>query len=43
VHRAGWEVPVGYVDLEILIETRDAKEGAVLDEALRRRGFDVRA
>jgi threonine dehydratase len=42
-HRAGWKVPVGYVDLEILIETRDAQEGAALDEALRRRGFDVRA
>ena len=42
-HRAGWKVPVGYVDLEILIETRDAREGAALDEALRRRGFDVRS
>jgi threonine dehydratase len=40
-HRAGWKVPVGFVDVEILVETRHAKHGAQVDDALRVRGFTV--
>jgi threonine dehydratase len=40
-YRAGWKVPVGFVDVEILVETRHAKHGADVDAALRARGFEV--
>lgn len=42
-YRAGWKVPVGFVDVDILVETRRAGAGAHVEEMLRRRGFDVRA
>jgi threonine dehydratase len=40
-YRAGWKVPVGFVDVEILVETRHAKHGADVDAALRAQGFTV--
>jgi threonine dehydratase len=40
-HRAGWKVPIGSVDVEILIETRHAREGAQVDELLRERGIEL--
>lgn len=42
-YRAGWKVPVGCVDVEILIETRHAREGAQIDELLRARGVELLA
>lgn len=41
-HRQGWKVPVGFVEVEILLETRRAGEGAAVDRALRAAGFEVR-
>jgi threonine dehydratase len=35
-YRAGWKVPVGFVDVEILLETRFDGQGAEIDELLRR-------
>lgn len=40
-HRQGWKVPVGSVDVEILVEVRDEGVGEVVDAALRRSGFDT--
>ena len=40
-YRAGWKVPVGFVDVEILVETRHSRHGADVDAALRARGFSV--
>jgi threonine dehydratase len=40
-YRAGWKVPVGSVDVEILIETRNAREGARVDELLLAEGFEL--
>jgi threonine dehydratase len=40
-YRAGWQVPVGSVDVEILIETRHPGQGAEVEERLRSRGFRV--
>ena len=39
--RAGWKVPLGFVDVEILVETRRAGAGEQIDAALRERGFDL--
>jgi threonine dehydratase len=41
-YRAGWRVPVGFVDVELLSETRYASQGAEVDAALRSRGFEIR-
>jgi threonine dehydratase len=41
--RSGWRVPIGSVDVEILIETRRAGQGTELEELLRRRGFELRS
>ena len=41
-HRAGWKVPVGFVDVEVLVETRRAGQSAQIDAALAARGFEVR-
>ena len=38
-HRAGWKVPVGFVDVEVLVETRHAGQGAEIDALLRARGL----
>jgi threonine dehydratase len=40
-YRAGWQVPVGFVDVELLIETRHSGQGAEVEELLRTRGFRV--
>jgi threonine dehydratase len=39
--RSGWRVPIGTVDVEILVETRRAGQGAQLDERLRAEGYEV--
>jgi threonine dehydratase len=39
--RSGWRVPIGTVDVEILVETRRAGQGAELDERLRAEGYEV--
>jgi len=38
-YRAGWQVPVGHVDVELLIETRHPGQGAEVEELLCARGF----
>ncbi len=38
-YRAGWKVPVGFVDVAVLIETRHPGQGAEVEELLRSRGF----
>jgi threonine dehydratase len=38
-YRAGWKVPVGFVDLELLIETRRPGQGEEIEALLRARGF----
>ncbi len=38
-YRAGWKVPVGSVDVEVLIETRNPGQGAQIEDLLRARGF----
>jgi len=38
-YRAGWQVPVGWVDVEILVETRSADQGPAIEALLRERGF----
>jgi len=40
-YRAGWHVPVGFVDVEVLIETRHPGQGVEVEELLRSRGFTV--
>jgi threonine dehydratase len=39
--RAGWQVPLGFVDLDLVVETRRAEAGPKLDTALRAAGFAV--
>jgi threonine dehydratase len=41
-YRAGFKVPLGMVDLDILVETRKAGAGELVDEALRARGYQIR-
>jgi len=41
-YRAGWKVPIGSVEVEVLVETRRAGQGAHIDQALAARGFEVR-
>ena len=41
--RAGFKVPLGMVDIDILVETRKAGAGSLVDEALRARGYDLRS
>lgn len=40
--RHGWQVPIGSVDVAILVETRREGEGRGIEEALRAHGFEVR-
>jgi threonine dehydratase len=42
-YRAGFKVPLGMVDIDILVETRKAGAGMLVDEALRSRGYDLRS
>jgi len=41
-YRAGWKVPVGFVDVEVLVETRGLAHGAEIDQRLRAEGFELR-
>lgn len=40
--RAGWQVPLGQVDIDVVVETRRADAGGLLDGALRAAGFEIR-
>lgn len=40
-HRAGWKVPVGHVDVEVLVETRHDGQAAEIDALLRERGIEL--
>ena len=40
-YRAGWKVPVGWVDVEILIETRNPGVGEVIARELAGAGYQV--
>jgi len=40
-YRAGWQVPVGFVDVEVLIETRHPGQGGEVEAVLAGRGFLV--
>jgi threonine dehydratase len=42
-YRAGWKVPVGFVDVEVLVETRHARHAGEIDAALRSGGFELRS
>jgi threonine dehydratase len=42
-YRAGYKVPAGLVDLEVLIETRQPGDGALIDAALAAAGLPPRA
>lgn len=39
--RSGWKVPVGSVEVEVLIQTRTAEAGPIIAERLREQGFQV--
>ncbi len=39
--RAGWQVPLGFVDIDLVVETRRADAGLKLEAALRVAGFQV--
>jgi threonine dehydratase len=41
-HRQGWKVPVGFVEVEILLETRRAGDTQEVDRALAAAGFELR-
>ncbi len=41
-YRAGWKVPVGFVDVEILVETRNLAHGLEIDARLRDSGLALR-
>ncbi len=38
-HRAGWKVPLGFVDVEVLVETRHPNQGEELSQRLRGLGL----
>jgi threonine dehydratase len=40
-HRMGWKVPIGYVDVEVVLEVRDASQGRKIDAELEAEGFRV--
>jgi threonine dehydratase len=40
-HRQGWRVPVGKVDVELLLEVRGPEDGVAVDRGLRAAGFQV--
>ncbi len=42
-HRGGWRVPIGFVDVDIQIETRRAGQGPEVEALLLERGFRARA
>jgi len=42
-YRAGFKVPLGMTDIDILVETRKAGAGESVDAALREQGYDLRS
>ncbi len=40
-HRAGWEIPLGWTEVEIILETRDREHGDEIVEQLTGIGFEV--
>lgn len=42
-YRAGFKVPLGMVDIDILVETRKSGAGELVDAALRAKGYDLRS
>jgi threonine dehydratase len=42
-HRSGWKVPLGSVDVEILVETRRPDHGSLVERRLAEAGFEVQA
>jgi threonine dehydratase len=42
-YRSGWKVPLGAVDVEILVETRRADHGSEVERRLAEHGFEVHA
>jgi threonine dehydratase len=42
-YRSGWKVPLGAVDVEILVETRRAEQGGEVERRLAEHGFEVNA
>jgi threonine dehydratase len=42
-YRSGWKVPLGAVDVEILVETRRADHGGEVERRLAQHGFEVHA
>ena len=41
-YRAGWRVPLGSVDIDVLVETRKAGQGETVERALEAKGFQLR-
>ncbi len=39
--RAGWQVPLGFVDIDLVVETRRSDAGLKLEAALRAAGFKI--
>ncbi|MGK0481225.1 MAG: hypothetical protein ACJAQ3_001197, partial [Planctomycetota bacterium] len=39
--REGWKVPVGSVDVDLVVELRSADAGPAIDARLREEGFEV--
>jgi len=39
--RAGWQVPLGFVDIDVVVETRRSDAGHKLEAALRAAGFGL--
>ena len=42
-YRSGWKVPLGVVDVEILVETRRAEQGGEVEQRLAQAGFELHA
>lgn len=40
-HRAGWEIPVGWTEVEIVMETRDQEHGDEIVGKITAKGFEV--
>ncbi len=40
-HRAGWEIPVGWTEVEIVMETRDREHGDEIVGKITAKGFEV--
>ncbi len=40
-HRTGWRIPIGFVDVEILAETKTVRQGDEIVALLRAKGYEV--